>query len=241
MKKNQISLVIPCLNEAKRLPYTLELIEEFNEKYKLIKELILVIEPSADGTLDFAKRYASNHSFVKIIENEHRLGKGGSVRKGMLNAENAYIAFTDADGSVHLDFLYEATTYLNEKFDIVIASRSLKNSKALKRRPLNRIILGKFFSSLVKKTFKMKIEDTQCGCKMFKKEIVPSLFKKLGEKGFAFDLEILLKANNRKYKIKEIGCIWEDKEGSTVNPLKDSINIIKSLYRLNIRNKRKEL
>lgn len=233
MKSPMLSIIIPAYNEEKRLPSTMEKLVEFTNLYTIPIEVIIVVEPSPDKTLEVAKEWEDKLKYVKVIENEKRLGKGGTVRKGVLQSTGKYVSFMDADGATHLSFLAESYNILEKKeYDIVIASRSLKDSQLIHKQPPFRQFIGFIFRKITQTFLGLPYNDTQCGCKIFDRHTVNKLFDEVIEEGFAFDVELLIKAKKYQYTVLEKPCIWEDMEGSTVNPFVDGMNMLKAIVRI---------
>jgi glycosyltransferase involved in cell wall biosynthesis len=92
-----LSLVVPAYNEANRLPATLERIREHRRSWNFRNEVIVVIEPSDDGTLALAEEAAKCNSYLVVLTHHEKRGKGFAVRNGMLHARGDCIFFTDAD------------------------------------------------------------------------------------------------------------------------------------------------
>ena len=74
--------------------------------------------------------------------------------------------------------------------------------------------------------------DTQCGAKVFHRETIPYLFRPLQEYGFAFDVEVLLRAKLAQIPVCELPCTWKDKDGSSVNPINDGWIMLKTIFKL---------
>ena len=79
---------------------------------------------------------------------------------------------------------------------------------------------------------KIKLHDTQCGFKLYKKKIGKILFKNLTEKKFAHDIEIVLLATKKKIEIIELPVEWKHKEDSKIHLIKDSLSIFWSIYKM---------
>jgi dolichyl-phosphate beta-glucosyltransferase len=235
-----LSIVIPCYQEEKRLPDTLNSLLQFLDACSMPFEIILVVEPSKDKTLEVANTYKNKRDEIRIIENEKRLGKGGTVQKGMLQSRGNFAMFMDADGSTDYHFILSSLSIFKSdpSYKAVIASRYLKDSVIAMKQTLLRQLLSYSFRSFVRIFLSLPYHDTQCGCKMFEQSAIQSIFENINEKGFAFDIEILLKAEKNQLKVKEIPCKWTDHAGSTVRPVKDGLKMLKSVLRLKIYKKR---
>ena len=79
---------------------------------------------------------------------------------------------------------------------------------------------------------KIKLHDTQCGFKLYKKKIGKMLFKNLTEKKFEHDIEIVLLATKKKIEIIELPVEWKHKEDSKIHLIKDSLSIFWSIYKM---------
>lgn len=163
--------------------------------------------------------------------------KGGSILYGMWAAaqekyERHVIVFTDADLSVHLG---QAGLMIDgivaEGKDAAIASRREPNSVVVKTGHRN--TRGKLFIYLWKGLIQplSYITDTQCGFKAFTADTVSELFGDTSEKGFAFDIELLLKTEiRRSASICTVPIAWIDSEGaSTTAGLQPYLPMLKSI------------
>jgi dolichyl-phosphate beta-glucosyltransferase len=231
--KPDISIVIPAYREAKRLPYTMKKIQDFINQSPLLFEIIIVVEKSPDNTLEIVQEWKNKIKEIIIIVNEQKLGKGASVQKGMLAASGQCIGFIDADGSTELPFIKQAyDLIIHKKYYGVIASRSLEGSVINNKQNFLRVLLGNIYRKFTQYISQLPYKDTQCGCKFFHSSIVNILFESILEKGFAFDVEILIKAKKNNISIKELACVWEDKENSTVNTFIDGLIMLKAIFKL---------
>lgn len=236
MDRIDLSIIVPCYNEEKRLPETMHRLSTWAKVHSgpMRIQLILVIEPSSDRTLATAESLmplllGSFYSVV-LTENEIRLGKGGTIERGVALAEGYFVSFMDADGSTDFSFFPEAVKEIQNGRDIVIASRHMHDSLILRKQPFIRTLPGGVFRILARMLLKLPYRDTQCGCKMFRRSAIGTLFP-IAERGFAFDLELLMKALRQRLSVSELPCIWSDKEGSTVH-LKDAFSMFLALLRL---------
>ncbi len=224
-----ISIVIPCYNEEKRIINTLKKTIKYLENKKYNYEIIIVDDFSKDNTIKIIDNLKNKK--IKILQNEKNYGKGYSIKKGMLNAKYPLVLFMDADLATPIEELDKFTKEI-KNYDILIASRKLNNSNISKKQPFYRQILGKIFLNIVKLFAIKEFKDTQCGFKLFKKDVAKDIFELQTINRFAFDVEILYIALKKNYKIKELPVKWIDQKGSTVNPVKDSISMLKDLLKI---------
>lgn len=217
----------------------LDKVEHFLNKKKFNYEVIVVDDGSTDGSVEFVEEFTKENPKFKLLKNSH-LGKAGAVTAGMLTGEGQYILFTDMDQATPIEELEKLLPYFDEDlpagrqgYDIVIGSRNSQRRGA----PWTRLLMARGMMVLRSVIVGVKgISDTQCGFKMFKKEVAQKLFQKVNDlhHGFVrvsgssvsagFDVELLYIAQKMGYKIKEVPVRWLYVETRRVNPIKDSID-----------------
>ncbi len=231
MGKLSISIIIPAYNEEKRIKKTLQRIISYLNKKKYDYEIIVVDDGSKDNTVKIAESFASKR--LRVLRNKGNLGKGGSVKNGMLAARKKYLLFSDADLSTPIEEL-EKFDRLKNKYDILIGSRALKDSDIKIKQPIHRILMGKVFNLFVNIIVVSGLKDTQCGFKFFRRDAARKIFRKQIFKGFGFDVEVLFIARKYKYRIKEIPVIWLNSPETKVSAVKDSFKMFADLIRIRI-------
>jgi dolichyl-phosphate beta-glucosyltransferase len=206
----RLSVVVPAFNEAKRIVSTLESILEFCRRELSEWEVIVVDDGSSDGTSEVVSSFPD----VRCLRNDVNRGKGQSVRRGMLAATLDPVLFTDADLSTPIHEALPLLRAIDEGADLAIASRQ-KGAKAVTRTPLRRF-LGLSFQWLVRALVLRGIHDTQCGFKMFRRDVVREVFPIQHLEGWAFDVEILFLARMLGYTIREVPVEWHEARSSRI-------------------------
>lgn len=151
------------------------------------------------------------------------------------NAKNPIIVYTDADLSTHLgQLMLLVDPLLNQNKTVAIGSRREPNSVVIKKGARND--RGKLFIYLWKRLIPNlgDIIDTQCGFKAFRAEIIPEIIEDLIENKFAFDIELLLKAELlKKDSIIKIPIAWIDsEEASTTTDIQPYLPMLKSIVKM---------
>jgi dolichyl-phosphate beta-glucosyltransferase len=223
----EISVVIPAYDEEKRIVSTLEAIHSYL-KERFEKFEIIVID---DGSSDLTAKFSSINNNI-VLRNEKNMGKGYSVRRGILYAKYDTILFSDADLATPIHELGKMREILDLGYDIVIASRNMSNSDISVKQPLYRQVLGKIFPYVVNLLAIKGIKDTQCGFKLYTRLAAKKIAEKQRIDRFAFDVEQLFIAKKYKMKIKEVPVKWIDKAGSKVDTFKDSFRMLRDLIRI---------
>lgn len=228
-----ISIVIPAYNEARRLPLFLDRVVAYCQRQQKIYEIIVVDDGSSDNTSKSAARYRTKFSRLYIVRVRRNRGKGYAVKRGLLRATGEVCLFFDADGSVGPEEIEKNLHYIDGGgYDIFIGSRVLKERGQVLKVKWYRKFMGMVFNFCVQTFLFKNIKDTQCGFKMFKKEVVKPLFSRSYIRGFGFDVEILYLAHKMGYRVKEGPVSWHHVSNSKVNLVLDSIRMFIDILRV---------
>jgi dolichyl-phosphate beta-glucosyltransferase len=216
----ELSVVIPAYNEALRLPRSLERIRGFLKGTS--HEIVVVDDGSSDDTAGCA-RDASGGEGLRLLRNERNRGKGHSVRRGMLAAQGAHRLMTDADLSTPIEELPRLMAHAREGFPVVIASRALPGARIEVHQSRYRENVGRAFNLLVRALLLPGLHDTQCGFKLFSAEAARDVFEATGLDGFCFDVEALVIARRRGYRIAEVPVTWRNDAATRVGTVRGSL------------------
>ncbi|MCK5107111.1 MAG: glycosyltransferase family 2 protein [Nanoarchaeota archaeon] len=225
----EISIVLPAYNEEKRIGLTLKKVIKYCKLNFDRYEIIVVDDGSKDNTSKIVNNYSNNN--VKLLKNKKNMGKGYSVKRGILNAKYSIVLFSDSDLATPIEELKNFLPHI-KKYDVLIGSRKLKNSNIKIKQPVHRQLMGKVFPLFVRLIALRGFKDTQCGFKLFKTSVAKKIVKLQTFNRFSFDVEILFIAKKKGYKIKELPVVWIDQENSTVDPVKDGIRMVLDISKI---------
>jgi len=210
-----LSIVIPAYNEEKRLPSTLDRVLQWMCGRGLeFSELIVVDDGSRDGTAELAE----SRDGVRVLRNPGNRGKGYAVRNGMLNANGAWILYSDADLSTpieEVDRLYEAA--VKNGAEIAIGSRAVDRTLVTVHQSVFREWSGRAFNLVMRLFTGLNFYDTQCGFKLYRREAAQNVFSRQKLDGFSFDVEDLYLAKKAGLKAVETPVRWANVEGTKVS------------------------
>lgn len=215
-------MVIPAYNEASRLPGCLKDVVAYFDGRGEPYEVLVVDDGSADATGARVREIAAAHPTVCLHTLPENRGKGCAVRVGMTRARGALRLMTDADGATPIGEVERLEAALLEGADLAIGSRALPDPSVMRQVRRHRQLSGQVFNLIVRCLGVSGVADTQCGFKLFRAEVAADLFASLRTDGFGFDVELLLLAQRRGYRIKEVAVNWADRPGSKVGVLKDA-------------------
>jgi dolichyl-phosphate beta-glucosyltransferase len=218
----ELSLVIPALDESRRIPATLAAVREFLGAQEYRSEVIVVDDGSRDGTSEVVRRAARrfpDQVAVRVIQHARRLGKGAAVRSGCLAARGRFVVYTDADLAVPIEEVGRVYEAVRDGCDVAIGTRIQPDGSDMRAsQPRVRRMAGTSFTRVRRRVAATDIVDSQCPLKAFRTEVVPSLFRAQRLKGWSFDAEILYLAERRGMQICQVPVVWQHVTGSNLRP-----------------------
>jgi dolichyl-phosphate beta-glucosyltransferase len=224
-----LSVIIPAHNEENRLPNTLKQVIRFLDEQSFTSEMIVVENGSSDQTLAVAKKFAEQHKQVHVLQSER--GKGAAVKMGMLEAKGEYRFMCDADLSMPVEEIAKFLPTSLGDFEIAIASREAKGAVRYNEPPY-RHLGGRGINFLIQVLILPGLNDTQCGFKCFRADVVEKVFSLQTLQGWSFDIELLYIARQYDYRIQEVPIHWYHHSDTKVRALRDAIRMIQDIFRI---------
>ncbi|MAY22647.1 MAG: glycosyl transferase family 2 [Flavobacteriaceae bacterium] len=194
MLTKRILVIIPCYNEAKRLP-----VDRFSEFIKNSEtvDFLFVDDGSTDGTAAMLEKLCATSdrfSFLLLKENQ---GKAGAIRQGVLQVKNKtlyeYVGYFDADLATPLSEIPYFISEIEKRNPMplfVMGSRVARMGATIDRKA-HRHYLGRVFATFVSNVLKLPVYDTQCGAKLIHHSIVFDLFQEPLLTKWLFDVELI--------------------------------------------------
>lgn len=231
-------MVIPAYNEARRLPgYLREVVAYFDGRGEAY-EVLVVDDGSRDATVGRVRELALPHPAVRLHTLPDNRGKGYAVRAGMARTTGALRLMADADGATPIVEVKRLEAAIQSGADLAVGSRALRDPSVVVRARLHRKLSGHVFNAIVRRLGVSAVVDTQCGFKLFRGAVADALFPALRTDGFGFDVELILLAQQRGYRIAEVPINWADQAGSKVGVLKDGPRMLAQIVAARLRLRR---
>ncbi len=231
-----LSLILPAHNEAKRLPQSLKLVQEFVSQQPYECEVLVIENASTDETAKIAENYQALFPQLKLIRLEQG-GKGNAIRTGMLAACGEYRFMADVDFSMPVGQISRFLPPNLLQAQVAIASREQPGAERIDE-PFYRHLIGRVFNLLVRFLVLPGLQDTQCGFKCFSAEAAEKIFPQQTLEGWSFDVEVLAIARELGFEVVEVPITWTFQPGSRMSILSDSWKMFKDLLLIRS-NKRK--
>jgi dolichyl-phosphate beta-glucosyltransferase len=135
----------------------------------------------------------------------------------------------DADGATPIAEVARLEAAVAAGADIAIGSRALHDPAVIRQVRTHRKLSGHVFNFLVRRLGVPGVMDTQCGFKLFRGTVAAALFPLVTTDGFGFDVELLMMAVRRGYRIAEVPVNWADQPGSKVGVLRHGPRMLREV------------
>jgi glycosyltransferase involved in cell wall biosynthesis len=201
-----VSVVIPCLNEANSLAFCLEKALAAFQKAGLRGEVIVADNGSTDGSIEIAEARGA-----RVVRVPAR-GYGAALKAGIASARGKYIIMGDADDSYDFGEVPNFIEKLRQGYDLVMGNRFRGGIKPGAMPPLHKHFGNPGLTWLVNRFFGAGVGDSYCGMRGFSRALYDKL--DLRSSGMEFALEFVIKASQIAARISEIPIVlWPDKRG----------------------------
>ncbi len=213
-----LSVVVPAFNESAGITMCVDRLRGYLDRTGIAWELIVVDDGSGDDTVAVVERLTAADRRVRVVAGGRR-GKGGAVRRGMLEARGAWRFMADADLSMPPENIARFFAVLRDAAvapHVAIGTREAPGARRI-GEPRTRHLIGRVFNLAVQAVALPGIGDTQCGFKMFSAEAVSTLFPLLTLESFAFDVELLFLARRAGAGVREVPIDWHCRVDSRVS------------------------
>ena len=229
-----LSLVIPAYNEEERLPGLLEALRTgadaaLADAGMELLEALVVDDGSSDSSRQVLAGAAEGDERLQaVFAYEENRGKGAAVAAGVARAQGEYVLLADADLSTPLEELPKLTEALREGADVAVGSRHVPGA-VVDRGPLHRKVTGGTFSGVVRMLTGLRVRDTQNGFKLLRTQDAQRLLAEQICPGFAFDVELLMRADRAGLRINEVPVVYLHDSRSSVRIASASVEMLRDV------------
>jgi glycosyltransferase involved in cell wall biosynthesis len=235
-----ISVVIACYNEEETLGASFSAIKETLEDLGRPFEIIFVDDVSRDRTREILGEIvrANPDLDIRLILHERNLGRGATVTDGFRAARGEIAGYLDVDLEVHCRYISSLVRAIEKGADVATVRRIY----AFQLASLDRYVMSRGYSFLVRRLLGVSLRDTETGFKFFRKaRLLPVLDQTL-DAGWFWDTEFMVRAARRGLRIEEVpgAYIRRGDKTSTVRGMRDSIRYFGKLlaFRRELRRER---
>jgi len=225
----EISIVMPCLNEAETVGACIMKAKQALKKMDENGEIIVADNGSTDGSDLIAESLGA-----KVVRQPVK-GYGSACRAGIEAAQGKYIVCADSDDTYDLSEIPSFIKPLNNGFDLVMGTR-LKGKIVKGAMPwLHRYIGNPLLTGILNILFKAGVSDAHCGMRAVTSDAYEKM--RLSTTGMEFASEMVIKAAKLKLKLAEVPITYYPRKGnSKLHPFRDGWRHLKFMLILYLSN-----
>lgn len=192
----ELSVVMPCLNEAGTVGACVKKAMDALELHGIRGEVIVADNGSTDGSQQIAREFGA-----RVVPVEKR-GYGSALQSGIAAAHGEFVLMGDADDTYDFAQLNEFVAKLREGYDLVMGNRFRGKIMPGAMPPLHRYLGNPVLTGLGRLFFKSPVGDFHCGLRAFRKDAIDRLG--LRTLGMEFASEMVVKATAFHLRVAEI-------------------------------------
>jgi glycosyltransferase involved in cell wall biosynthesis len=201
-----VSVVIPCLNEANSISFCVEKALKSFQTGGLRGEVVVADNGSTDGSIEIVEKLGA-----RVVRVEQR-GYGAALRAGISSARGSFIVMGDADDSYDFSEVPRFVEMWRRGYDVVMGNRFRGEIKPGAMPWHHKYFGNPVLTSVLNLFFHAGIGDSHCGMRGFSRAIYDSM--DLRSTGMEFASEFVIKATQLGARITEIPItLWPDKRG----------------------------
>ncbi|MDC0472832.1 glycosyltransferase [Pelagibacteraceae bacterium] len=241
IKIKSLSIIFPFFNEEKRLSESFKNLRKLILSLKKINyEIILVNDGSTDNSKNiikkeidkFKNKYKKKFKYINYKKN---MGKGFALKKGVMASNKKWLLTCDIDFAANPKEIkvWQSKKYISSADECYFGSRNLEYSNI--EYKFYRKFIGNIFSYFRNSFLNIELRDTQCGFKLYPRNIARSVFSKLTRFGYIHDVEICILLKKKNIRIKELPIKWKHVNNSKLNIFIDGSKMMFQLLLLKFR------
>lgn len=218
MDYHNISIIIPCYNEARNIE---SLLSKLTEKFGK-SEIIVVDDCSSDNSFDIASNFN-----IRVIKHPYNMGNGASVKTGARNAKGNILVFMDADGQHAPDDIPKLISTLDKGYDMVVGARNSGSQASW-----GRLCANALYNRLASWMTNQKILDLTSGFRAVRTDKFRE-FLSLLPNGFSYPTTITMSFFRSGYTVNYVSINAKKRLGkSHIKPLTDAIRFLLIIFKV---------
>jgi glycosyltransferase involved in cell wall biosynthesis len=201
-----VSVVIPCLNEAQTIERCVRSALDVLEEHHIPGEVIVVDNGSTDGSADLARLAGAR------VVNEQRRGYGSAYLAGFNAARGDRIVMADADLTYDFGEIPRFLAKLDGGAELVIGNRMAKIHPGAMPW-LHRYVGNPMLTGILNLFFSAGVDDAHCGMRALRRDVLPRL--DLHTTGMEFASEMVIRAAKEDLNIAQLPIEYHPREGES--------------------------
>jgi glycosyltransferase involved in cell wall biosynthesis len=228
-----LSLIIPCYNEGTHIERSLPEVALVLSTTNLDYEIIVIDDCSRDDTREKLQRLAALDPRICLRPNDHNLGRGGTVTRGIRESSAKVVGFLDIDLSTHPIYApYLSRMILDDKTDVATCRRTYKIELRVLHRTWFRMVLSHGYRRFSNLMFQHGLKDTETGFKFFNRVKILPILDQICDHHWFWDTEVMVLSQRAGLRVTEVDSLYvrRPEKPSTVKIVRDVLGYLKSAF-----------
>jgi glycosyltransferase involved in cell wall biosynthesis len=229
-----VDAVIPVYNEEHVLAESIATLHSFlSEHLPYDWRIVVADNASTDGTYALAQRLGEQLQRVECVHLDQK-GRGRALRKAWLESTADVVTYMDVDLSTEIEaFPSLVRAVAEEGYDLATGSRLARGARTT--RSFKREAISRVYNLIIKTIMWTKFSDAQCGFKAVSRRAADVLVPLVQNNEWFFDTELLVLAEKKGYRIKDIPVKWIEDPDTRVKLVRTMREDLGGLWRLRTR------
>jgi glycosyltransferase involved in cell wall biosynthesis len=227
----EVSVVLACYNEEPHLAASFAEIVATMDEWRRPYEIVFVDDCSRDRTRQVIESLAASHPQVatQVLLHETNRGRGATVTDGFRAARGPITGYLDVDLEVHSRYIPSLVRAIEQGADVAVVRRIY----AFQVRSLDRYVMSRGYSFLVRRMLGVPFHDTESGYKFFRRHALLPVLDAIEDPGWFWDTEFMVRAAREGLRVAEVPGAYMRRydKASTVKGLRDSAEYFLKLAR----------
>lgn len=211
--QNKYSVLLPTYNERENLPLIVFMLMNMAEGHKLDLEIVIVDDNSPDKTSEVALKLQKIYpGKIVLHQRPGKLGLGSAYQDGLKFCNGNFVILMDADLSHHPKFIVQFIEKQKKtNCDVVTGTRYRHGEGGVYGWDFRRKLTSRVANFLAKTLLGNNCSDLTGSFRLYKKEALSAVIGDIVSKGYAFQMEIIIRAVQYGFKVEEVPIIFVDR------------------------------
>ncbi|KAN0006430.1 hypothetical protein ACTFIV_004845 [Dictyostelium citrinum] len=233
--KDKYTIILPTYKERENLPIIIWLISTELEKCFIDYEVVIVEDNSPDGTLEVAQQLQKiyGEEKIKILSRPGKMGLGSAYMDGIKKSTGNWVILMDADLSHHPKFIPQFIEKQKKLDCEIVTGTRYQSGGGVFGWNLYRKLTSRVANYIASVLLTPGVSDLTGSFRLYRKDVLEKLITQNKSKGYVFQVEMMVRANQLGYQIGEVPITFVDRIFGVSNlDSGEIVGFLKSVFNL---------
>ena len=208
-----VSIIVPTFDERVSAPILAFLIDKHMRHMDCMYELLIVDDASPDGTAEAMRDLKSSWPELPlhVLSRPGKQGLGSAYSHGLKHAQGEWVILMDADLSHHPRHIAEFIAKQQETGCDIVSGTRYSRGGGVAGWSLPRKVISRGANLMASFLLGMKVSDLTGSYRLYRKSLLQDLLSQTTSKGYAFQMEVIARAQHSNATIEEVPVCFVDR------------------------------